>query len=81
LIVDLDDKAIKDLSKLDKTEAKKILNKISELAKYPHIPNIKKLTNFEPPYRLRVGNYRVLFDIEDTTLTIYKVRHRKDIYK
>lgn len=81
MIVDLDDKAIKDLSKLDKTEAKKILNKISELAKYPHIPNIKKLTNFEPPYRLRVGNYRVLFDIEDTTLTIYKVRHRKDIYK
>jgi len=81
LIVDLDDKAIKVLSKLDKTEAKKILNKISELAKYPHIPNIKKLTNFEPPYRLRVGNYRVLFDIEDTTLTIYKVRHRKDIYK
>ncbi|RLA62447.1 MAG: type II toxin-antitoxin system RelE/ParE family toxin [Epsilonproteobacteria bacterium] len=81
MIVDLDDKAIKVLSKLDKTEAKKILNKISELAKYPHIPNIKKLTNFEPPYRLRVGNYRVLFDIEDTTLTIYKVRHRKDIYK
>ena len=81
MIVDIDDKAIKDLSKLDKAEAKKILSKISELEKYPHIPNIKKLTNFEPPYRLRVGNYRILFDIEGTTLTIYKVRHRKDVYK
>ena len=81
LTVIIDDNAIKNLSKLDKTEAKKILNKISELEKYPHIPNIKKLTNFEPPYRLRVGNYRVLFDIEDTTITIYKIKHRKEVYK
>jgi len=81
LNVNIDDKAIKDLSKLDKAEAKKILSKISELEHYPHIPNIKKLTNFEPPYRLRVGNYRVLFDIEDTTITIYKVKHRKEVYK
>jgi len=81
LIVVIDDNAIKNLAKLDKTEAKKILNKISELEKYPYLPNIKKLTNFEPPYRLRVGNYRVLFDIEDTTITIYKVKHRKEVYK
>jgi len=29
--------------------------------------------NFEPPYRLRVGNYRVLFDIEDDTITVYSI--------
>ena len=81
MTVTIDDNAIKNLSKLDKTEAKKILSKISELEKYPHLPNIKKLTNFEPPYRLRIGNYRVLFDIEDTTITIYKVKHRKEVYK
>lgn len=81
MTVVIDDNAIKNLSKLDKTEAKKILIKISELEKYPHWRNIKKLTNFEPPYRLRVGNYRVLFDIEDTTITIYKVKHRKEVYK
>jgi mRNA interferase RelE/StbE len=77
----IDDKAIKDLSKIHKAEVKKILSKIEELEKFPHVPNLKKLTNFEPPYRLRVGNYRVLFDIEDTTITIYKVRHRKEVYK
>ena len=79
--VEIDGKAIKDLSKLHKGEVAKILSKIEELEKYPHIPNLKKLTNFEPPYRLRVGNYRVLFDIEDNTITVYKVRHRKESYK
>ena len=79
--VEIDGKAIKDLSRLHKGEVTKILSKIEELEKYPHIPNLKKLTNFEPPYRLRVGNYRVLFDIEDNTITVYRVRHRKESYK
>ena len=79
--VEIDGKAIKDLSKLHKGEVAKILSKIEELEKYPHIPNLKKLTNFDPPYRLRVGNYRVLFDIEDNTITVYRVRHRKESYK
>lgn len=79
--VDIDAKAIKDLARLHKGEVTKILSKIEELEKYPHIPNLKKLTNFDPPYRLRVGNYRVLFDIEDNTITVYRVRHRKESYK
>ena len=79
--VEIDGKAIKDLSGLHKGEVTKILSKIEELEKYPHIPNLKKLTNFEPPYRLRVGNYRVLFDIDDNTITVYRVRHRKESYK
>ena len=79
--VEIDGKAIKDLSRLHKGEVAKILSKIEELEKYPHIPNLKKLTNFDPPYRLRVGNYRVLFDIEDNTITVYRVRHRKESYK
>ena len=79
--VEIDGKAIKDLSRLHKGEVTKILSKIEELEKYPHIPNLKKLTNFKPPYRLRVGNYRVLFDIEDNTITVYRVRHRKESYK
>ena len=42
--------------------------------------NIKKLTNFTPEYRLRVGQYRVLFRIDNKTLRIYRVKHRKDAY-
>ncbi len=81
MIVTIDDKAIKDLSKIHKSDAIKILSKIEELEKFPQVANLKKLTNFEPPYRMRVGNYRVLFDIIDNTITIYKVKHRKESYK
>jgi mRNA interferase RelE/StbE len=80
MIVKIDDKAIKDLSKIHKGEVSKIFSKIEELEKFPNIPNVKKLNNFEPPYRLRVGNYRVLFDIEQNTITVYRIRHRKKSY-
>ncbi|WPE18817.1 type II toxin-antitoxin system RelE family toxin [Candidatus Thioglobus autotrophicus] len=43
--------------------------------------NVKKLTNFEPAYRLRIGNYRILFDVLDDTVEIGRVLHRKDSYK
>ncbi len=45
------------------------------------VGDVKKLTNFVPNYRLRVGNYRVLFEVEDNSVVIYRVRHRKDVYK
>jgi len=81
MIVEIDSKALKDLTKLHKQEVKKILSKIELLEDYPNISNIKKLTNFEPPYRLRVGDYRVLFDIEDDVITVYRVKHRSKSYQ
>jgi len=80
MVVKLDDKAIKDLSKIDKSDALKIFSKIENLQDFPNIANLKKLTNFMPPYRLRVGNYRVLFDLENEQITVYRVRHRKNVY-
>jgi len=77
----IDENAIKDLSKLDKKSAKKIFSKIEKLQNFPNITNIKKLVNFYPPYRLRVGDYRILFDVENEILTVYKVKHRKKVYK
>jgi len=43
--------------------------------------DVKKLTNFTPEYRLRVGDYRVLFETENDKVTIYRIRHRKEIYR
>lgn len=79
--VKIDDKAIKDLSKINKQDASKIFQKIESLKDFPKVANYKKLTNFEPPFRLRVGDYRVLFDIEGITLTVYRVKHRKESYR
>jgi len=79
--IKIDDKAIKDLAKIDKKEALKILEKIEKLKDFPRVSNFKKLVNFYPPFRLRVGNYRVLFDIEDVFITVYRVKHRKESYR
>ena len=76
-----DDKAIKDLKKLSKNITKQIIDKIENLSKFPNTPNIKKLTNFYPPYRLKINDYRILFDIEDNLITIYRIKHRKESYK
>jgi mRNA interferase RelE/StbE len=42
--------------------------------------DIKKLTNFVPEYRLRVGDYRVLFELERETIMIYRIKHRSKAY-
>jgi mRNA interferase RelE/StbE len=77
----LDDKALKDLKKLNKQNIKKIIDKIETLKKFPDTSNTKKLTNFYPPFRLRVGDYRVLFDIEEDIIKVYRIKHRKESYK
>ena len=78
--IEILDKAIKDLKKIDKVQAKKILNSISELVKYPNIANVKRLTNHNPTHRLRIGSYRVLFNIENDVIVVSRIKHRKDVY-
>jgi len=73
--------AVRDLKKIDHKNKEKIHSGILELQKFPNISNIKKLTNFEPAYRLRVGDYRILFDISENIIEIGRVLHRKDSYK
>lgn len=72
--------AIKDLRQISEPFKSNIHNKILELKNFPNIQNIKKLTNFEPAYRLRVGNYRVLFDIDNDIVVIGRVLHRQKSY-
>ncbi len=42
--------------------------------------DLKKLKGFKHKYRLRAGNYRVLFELEKRTIVVYDVGDRKDIY-
>ncbi|CAN2041023.1 hypothetical protein GMMP15_250004 [Candidatus Magnetomoraceae bacterium gMMP-15] len=43
--------------------------------------DVKHLTNFIPEYRLKVGNYRILFEVEEKDIKVYRIKHRKDAYK
>jgi mRNA interferase RelE/StbE len=72
-------RAIKDLEKLAKSDAKKIIEKIRSL-EHGLNGDIKKLTNFTPEYRLRVGDYRILFEVAEKEILIYRIKHRKEAY-
>lgn len=73
--------AINDLQKLTIKQKSRIHQKILELQNFPDVSNVKKLTQFEPAFRLRVGDYRILFDVFENTILIGRILHRKESYK
>jgi mRNA interferase RelE/StbE len=74
------EKALEEVSKLESVVSKRILKKICELAADPFSKDIKRLKG-STDFRLRVGDYRVIFAIENGTIQILKVGHRKNIYE
>jgi len=78
--IELKPTAIKDLKSLDRKEALRIIEKIKVLENNLS-GNVKKLTNFTPEYRLRVGDYRVLFGVEGQNVIVYRIKHRKEAYR
>ncbi len=79
--IQYDPKALKQLQKLDKSIASNILDGIEQFASNPVLTKIRKLkTPFDGAYRLRVGDYRVVFYQEDELMLISKVAHRKQVY-
>jgi mRNA interferase RelE/StbE len=66
--IGLKQRAAKDLRSINRDDAQRILNKIQTMEN--DLGNVKHLTEFEPQYRLRVGNYRVLFNVEDDYIII-----------
>lgn len=72
--------SLKDGKKMPKYELVRILEKIEALQD-DFAGDVKRLTDFHPEYRLRVGDYRVLFEVEGDQVVIYRIRHRRDVYR
>ena len=73
----------KDLFGIDKKNLERLEKAIKLLKKFPDVSNIKKLSAHPiADYRLRVGEYRILFDVcwNERTIFILKIGHRKEIY-
>ena len=74
--------AAKELKKLPKNDAQRITSRIQSLSKEPRPFGCEKLSAQER-YRIRQGNYRIVYSIEDDKLIVYviKIAHRSDVYK
>ena len=74
--------AQKEITALQLSDRKKIVFRIQKLAKEPRSVDCKKLSAQER-YRIRVGNFRILYEIQDVVLivTVVRVAHRKDFYR
>jgi len=79
--IEIKKSAAKEIAKLPHKVIARIVEQIQLLSELPRPHGCKKLSGDEK-YRIRVGNYRILYSIEDEILIVYivKVGHRKDIY-
>jgi len=73
-----EEKAQKELYKLESQISSRIYKKINELKQGFQSKDIKRIQG-ENKFRLRVGDYRVLFSLENDLITIWKIGHRKNI--
>jgi mRNA interferase RelE/StbE len=74
--------AEKELEKLPKKAVQRITRAIDELAENPRPRGCLKLQGEENTYRIRVGVYRVVYEIRDKEIVVLvlRIRHRKDAY-
>lgn len=74
--------SLKQLNKLPKNEKYKFEGIIESLKSNPYPPNALKLVN-RPGYRIRFGDYRLIYDVEGEVLTILilAVGHRREVFR
>ncbi len=72
-----------DLKNIDQQEISRIISAIQQLAENPFPPHHRKLRGTEQFYRIRIGDYRIIYfvDVEANTVIIYHIRHRKKAYR
>ncbi|AKM82816.1 hypothetical protein A2422_02505 [Candidatus Woesebacteria bacterium RIFOXYC1_FULL_31_51] len=75
-------KALRQLKKLDKSTQRKILERLDLISKEEILFSNKRLTKFKlGSFRLRIGDYRLIYDIDGKMITILLLGHRKEVYK
>lgn len=72
-----------DLKKIDRQNLARIIQAVEALSVEPYPKNALKLRGHEGLYRLRIGNYRVIYEprLEEGVIIIHYIRHRKDAYR
>ena len=80
--LEVKESVLKTLKRLPRLDQIRIAKVIKSLTDNPRPPNCLKLAD-SPYYRIRTGDYRIIYDIQDDKLIILilKVGHRKDVYR
>ena len=75
--------AEKDLRRIEKSRIPSIIAAIEDLENNPRPVGCRKLVGSECSYRIRIGDYRVVYLVEDIVyvVEVERVRHRKDVYR
>jgi mRNA interferase RelE/StbE len=73
----------KQLGKLPPEMHNRVLEKLTELEIEPRRSGVKKLKGYDNEYRVRVGDYRLRYEIDDesSTVALLHCQHRKDVYR
>jgi mRNA interferase RelE/StbE len=81
--IELTHRAEKDLDRLPTDVKIRIIHKIETLSENPRPHGVEKLSGEEGFYRIRVGDYRVIYEIQDDVILVLVLRlgHRSDIYR
>jgi mRNA interferase RelE/StbE len=81
--VELSAAAARELGKLQKKIRERIAGRIDRLTRNPRGPGTAKLAGTDDGYRVRIGDYRVLYQIRDSdkVVLIVKVGHRREVYR
>ncbi len=76
-------RARRDIDGLETVIKNRLGKKLLQISKLDDIkPVVRQLTDSRiGSYRLRVGDYRVLFDLDATNIVILRIQHRKDVYR
>jgi len=75
--------AFRELARLEKSVRRRIAAIVDSLAQQPRLPGVEKLKGHECRYRVRCGDYRIVYEIKDAILLILVVRigHRRQVYR
>lgn len=75
--------AVKELKKVEGKNRSRILQAVGQLSHSPYPDGCKKLKGSLHTYRIRIGDYRVVYEVEskNVVIVIVRVRHRKEAYK
>ena len=79
----IEHRAEKDLKKLEASLFSLIAGRIKSLSENPHPPGSRKLTGSQNDWRIRIGDYRVLYEIDNKSrkIKIMRVKHRREVYR